>query len=75
MDWFRQQDNYGKTYLFQCKDNRGLSILIVYIDDLMIIHNPETNESTINDLKLFFEVKKPITLDDYLGVQVIKSKY
>ena len=54
--------------LFQCNDDRGLSVLIVYIDDL------ETNENTINDLKQHFDIKKPTTLDDYLSVQVIKSK-
>ena len=61
--------------LFQHKDNRGLSILIMYINDLLIIGKLERNESTINDLKLYFDIKKPTTLDDYLSVQVIKSKY
>ena len=61
-------------FLFQHKDDRGLSILIMYIDDLLIIGKPETNESTIDDLKQYFEIKKPTTLDDYLGVQVIKSE-
>ena len=61
--------------LFQCNNDRGLSILIMYIDDLLIIGNkPETNENTINDLKQYFNIKKPTTLDDYLSVQVIKSK-
>ena len=40
----------------------------------MIIGKPETNENTINDLKHYFDIKKPTTLDDYLGVQVIKSE-
>ena len=60
--------------LFQCNDDRGLSILIMYIDDLLIIGKPETNENTINDLKQYFDIKKPTTLDDYLSVQVIKSE-
>ena len=30
--------------LFQCNDDRGLSILIMYIDDLLINGKPETNE-------------------------------
>ena len=46
----------------------------MYSDDLLIIGKPETNENTINDLKQYFDIKKPTTLDDYLGVQVIKSK-
>ena len=41
--------------LFEHKDDRGLSILILYIDDLLIIGNPETNESSIDDLKQYFE--------------------
>ena len=56
--------------LFQHNDDRGLSILIKYIDDLLIIGKPETNENTINDLKQYFDIKKPTTL----SVQVIKSE-
>ena len=46
----------------------------MYIDDLLIVGKPETNENTINDLMQYFDIKKPTTLDDYLGVQVIKSE-
>ena len=46
----------------------------MYIDDLPIIDKLETNKRTINDLKQYFEIKKPTTLDDYLSVQVIKSE-
>ena len=60
--------------LFQCNNDRGLSILIMYIDYLLVIGKPETKEKTINDLKQYFDIKKPTTLDDYLGVQVIKSE-
>ena len=60
--------------LFQHNDDRGFSILIMYIDDLVIIGKPETNENAINDLKQYFDIKKPTTLDDYLSVQVIKSE-
>ena len=90
MDWLRQQDSFGKVTgklkeagftpcivdpcLFQSKDDRGLSILIMYIDDLLIIGKSETNESTVDDLKQYFGITKPTTLDDYLGVQVIKSE-
>ena len=44
--------------IFQHKDDRGLSILIRYIADLLIIGNPETNGSTIDDLKQYFEIKE-----------------
>ena len=60
--------------LFQCNNDKGLSILIMYIDYLLIIGKPETNENTINDLKQYFDIKKPTTLHDYLGVQVIRSE-
>ena len=60
--------------LFQHNDDRGLTILIMYIDDRLIIGKPGMNENTINDLKQYFDIKKPITLDDYLSVQVIKSE-
>ena len=46
----------------------------MYIDDLLIIGKPETNENTINDLKQHSVMKKPTTFDDYLSVQVIKSE-
>ena len=59
---------------FNAKIDSGLSILIKYIDDLLTIDKPETNENTINNLKQYFDIKKPTTLDDYLNVQVIKSK-
>ena len=59
--------------LLQCKDDRGVSILIMYVDDLLITGKPETNENTIDDLKQYLELKKATTPDDYLSVQVIKS--
>ena len=46
----------------------------MYIDDFLIIGNPETIESTIDDLEKYFEIKKPTTLDDYFGVQTIESE-
>ena len=60
--------------LFQHKNDGGSSILIMYIDDFLIIGNPETIESTIDDLEKYFEIKKPTTLDDCFGVQTIKSE-
>ena len=31
----------------------------MYIDDLLIIGKPETHESTIDDLKQYFDIKNP----------------
>ena len=45
--------------LFQCIDDGGLSILVMFIDDLQIIGKPETNENTINDLKQYIDIKNP----------------
>ena len=44
---------------------------VIYINDMWIVGNTEA----IQLLQQSFEVKAPTTLDDYLGVQVIKSKY
>ena len=60
--------------LIQCNNDRGLSILIMYIDDLLIFGEPEMNVNTMNDLMQYFDIKKPTTLDDYLSVQVIKTE-
>ena len=46
----------------------------MYMDDILIIGKLETNESTIDDLKQYIEIKKPTTFDDYLSVEVIKSE-
>ena len=42
---------------------------------MLIVGNTEAKDEAIQVLDQSFEVKKPTMLEDYLGVQVIKSKY
>ena len=56
------------------RDDLGICILIMHIDDLLIIGKTETINQVMRRLHEHFQVKKPTTLDDYLGVQVVKSK-
>ena len=41
---------------------------------MLIVGNTEAVNESIQILQQSFEVKAPTTLEDYLGVQVIKSK-
>ena len=47
--------------------------MLICINDMLIVGNTEAVDEGIQVLQSF-EVKAPTTLDDYLGVQVIKSK-
>ena len=48
--------------------------MLLYIDDMLIVRKREAVNEAIQVLQQSFEVKPPTTLEDYLGVQVIKSK-
>ena len=48
--------------------------MLIYINDMLIVGKTQALEDVIQVLQQSFEVKKPMTLEDYLGVQVIKSK-
>ena len=48
--------------------------MLIYIDDMLIVGTTEAVDEAIQVLQQSFEVKAPTTLEDYLGVQVIKSK-
>ena len=48
--------------------------MLIYIDDMLIVGKAQAVKDAIQVLQQSFEVKKPKTLEDYLGVQVIKSK-
>ena len=56
------------------EDQIGVCIMLIYIDDMLIVGNTEAVDEDIQILQQSFEVKVPTTLDDNLGVQVIKSK-
>ena len=48
--------------------------MLIYIDDILIVGNTEAVNEAIQILQQSFEVKAPTTLEDYLGVQLIKRK-
>ena len=48
--------------------------MLIYIDDMLIVGTTEAVNEAIQILQQSFEVKAPTSLEDYLGVQVIKSK-
>ena len=59
-----------------CKEDQetGVWIMLIYLDDMLIFGKTKAIEDAIQVLQHSFEVKKPKTLEDYLRVQVIKSK-
>ena len=48
--------------------------MLIYINGMLIVGMTKAIEDAIQVLQQSFEVKKPTMLEDYLGVQVIKSK-
>ena len=55
------------------EDERGVCIIIIYIDDMLIIGKEEAIDAAINVLQGHFQVKDPTSLEDYLGVQIVQS--
>ena len=60
--------------LYKNDQERGVCIILIYIDDMLIVGKTQAVKDAIQVLQQSFEVKKSMTLEDYLGVQVIKSK-
>ena len=58
------------------KDNQetGVCIMLIYINDILIVGKTQAVKDAIQVLQQSLEVKKPTMLEDYLGVQVIKSQ-
>ena len=55
------------------REERGVCIIIIYIDDMLIISKEEAIDATIQVLHSHFQVKYPTSLEDYLGVQIVQS--
>ena len=55
------------------EDEKGVCIIIIYIDDMLIIGKEEAIDDAIKVLQGHFEVKDPTSLEDYLGVQIVQS--
>ena len=55
------------------EDERGVCIIIIYIDDMLIIGKEEAIDDAIRVLQGHFQAKDPTSLEDYLGVQIVQS--
>ena len=55
------------------EDEKGICIIITYIDDMLIIGKEEAIDAAIKVLQGHFQVKDPTNLEDYLGVQIVQS--
>ena len=51
---------------------KKFSVIIIYIDDILIIGKEEAIDDAIKVLKVHFQVKDPTSLEDYLGVQIVQ---
>ena len=55
------------------EDEKGVCIIIIYIDDMLIIGKEEAIDDAIKVLQGHFQVKDPTSLEDSLGVQIVQS--
>ena len=55
------------------EDEKGVCIIIIYIDDMLIIGKEEAIDAAIKVLQCHFQVKDPTSLEDYFGVQIVQS--
>ena len=55
------------------EDERGVCIIIIHIDDMLIIGTEQAIDAAIKALQVHFQVKDPTSLEDYLGVQIVQS--
>ena len=81
MDWFKQQEileeNCGQDARRRFKlseadpcmlykeDEKGVHIIIIYIDDMLIIAKEEAIHDAIKVFRGHFQVKDPTSLEDY----------
>ena len=55
------------------EDERGVCVIIIYIDDMLIIGKEEDIDAAIKVLQGHFQVKDPTSMEDYLGVQIVQT--
>ena len=60
-------------YLAYKLDNQGTCMMILYIDDIMVTGTEALIDDAIDHLKQVFIIKEVQTLDDYLGVRIVRS--
>ena len=54
------------------EDEKGVCIIIIYIDDMLIIGKEESIDDAIKVLQGHFQVKDPTSLEDYLEFKLCK---
>ena len=59
--------------LYYEEDEKGVCIIIIYIDDMLIMGKEEAIDAAIKVLQGHFQVKDPMRFEDYLGVQIVQS--
>ena len=71
-----QEGGFHLSKVDPCKlyreDERGICIINIYIDDMLIIGKEEAIDDAIKVLQGHFQVKDPTSLEDYLGVQIVQ---
>ena len=55
------------------EDGKKVSIIIIYIDDMLIIGKEEAIDDAIGVLQGHFQVKGQTSLEDHLGVQIVQT--
>ena len=55
------------------ENEKGVCIIIIYIDDMLIIGKEEAIDDAIKVLQGYFQLKDPMSLEDYLGLQIVQS--
>ena len=54
------------------EDEKGICVIIVCIDDMLIIGKEEAIDAPIKALQVHFQDGDPTSLEDYLGVQIVQ---
>ena len=67
-----QLSEAGPCMLYK-EDEKGVCIIIIYNDDMLIIGKEESIDAVIKVLQGHFQVQDPTSLEDYLGVQLVQS--
>ena len=63
----------GDPCMLYKEDEKGVCIIIIYIDDMLIIGKEEAIDDAIKVLQCHFQVKDPTSLEDYLCVQIVQN--
>ena len=69
--WFQLSE--ADLCMLYKEDEKGVCIIIIYIDDMLIIGKEEAIDAAIKVLQGYFQVRDPTSLEDYLGDQILHS--